>query len=263
MPSPALSVTVITKNEAHRIERCLKSVAFADEIVVVDSGSTDDTVAIARRNGARVTVTEDWPGFGRQKNRALELATGRWVLSVDADEEVTSELRAAILGVVRGNGANGANGEANGYWITRASNFCGRPIRHGDWRNDRVLRLFRRDAARFTDDVVHERVDCPAPLGRLDGLLLHDSVDSLADAIEKTERYARLGAAKLRARGRGGFWSALLHAAWTFLRGYVLRLGFLDGRAGASIALLNARGTWRRYRLAGAPAARTHDHPGE
>lgn len=259
MPSPLLSVTIITKNEAHRIERCLRSVSFADELIVVDSGSTDDTVGIARRLGAHAVVTRDWPGFGAQKNRALELARGEWVLSIDADEEVDAELRASILEAVR-------TGDANGYWMWRASRFCGQPIRHGDWRNDRVLRLFRRDRARFTDDRVHERVDCPDPHGRLDGLLLHDSVDSLADAIEKTERYARLGAEKLRARGRGGLASALGHAGWTFVRGYCLRLGFLDGRNGATIAALNARGTYLRYRLAGMPPEAGNDptdHQGE
>lgn len=255
MPSPLLSVTVITKNEAHRIERCLRSVDFADERIVLDSGSTDATVEIARQLGARVETTTDWPGFGPQKNRALALATGEWVFSIDADEEVTPELRDAILAAVR------APGGPDGYWVTRSSSFCGRPIRHGDWRNDRVLRLFRRAHARFTDDAVHERVDCPPPHGELAGLLLHDSVDTLQDAIEKTERYARLGAEKLRARGRGGRISALVHGAWTFLRGYLLRLGFLDGRAGFTIAALNARGTFLRYRLAGMPASAAN--PGE
>lgn len=246
--SSTLSVTVITKNESHRIERCLRSVDFADECIVLDSGSTDDTVDIARRLGARVEVSPDWPGFGPQKNRALALATGDWVFSIDADEEVTPALRAAILAAVR------RPDGADAYWVTRSSSFCGRPIRHGDWRNDRVLRLFRRARARFTDDQVHERVDCPPPHGQLDGLLLHDSVDSMQDAVEKTERYARLGAEKLRARGRGGLTAALVHGGWTFLRGYLLRLGFLDGRAGLSIAALNARGTFLRYRLAGLPA---------
>ncbi len=278
---PRLSVTIITKNEAHRIERCLRSVAFADEVIVVDSGSTDGTVEIARGLGARVVVT-DWPGFGPQKNRALDLATGDWILSLDADEVVDDDLRQAILRVVR-NGLAGGEGAPSddggdpsgaattdgartqgatpdrdrpaGYWITRSSSFCGRPIRHGDWRDDRVLRLFRRGSARFTNDAVHERVDCPLPHGRLDGVLLHDSVDSLADAIEKTERYARLGAERLRARGRGGFVSAVVHAAWTFLRGYFVRLGFLDGRSGLTIAALNARGTFLRYRIAGRPPA--------
>ena len=249
MPEPLLSVTVITKNEAHRIERCLRSVAFADELIVVDSGSSDETVEIARRCGARTSVTADWPGFGAQKNRALALARGRWVLSLDADEEVDDRLAQSIRETL----ANPAPGPA-GYRVRRRSNFCGVPIRHGDWRDDRVLRLFRRDAARFSDDPVHERVLCPEPHGELDGWLLHDSVDSMADAIEKADRYARLGARKLRDRGRGGLAPALLHGGWAFVRGYLLRLGFLDGRPGLAIAKLNAWGTYRRYRLAGLPA---------
>lgn len=255
MPSPLLSVTVITKNEAHRIERCLRSVDFADERIVLDSGSTDGTVALARRLGARVEVSPDWPGFGPQKNRALDLAQGRWVLSIDADEEVTPGLRASILAALA------VDDGSDAYWITRSSSFCGQPIRHGDWRNDRVLRLFRRSRARFTNDPVHERVDCPGTHRELAGLLLHDSIDSIADALEKTERYARLGASRLRARGRGGPVSALVHGGWTFIRGYLLRLGFLDGRAGYTIAALNARGTFLRYRLAGMPASVAN--PGE
>jgi len=245
---PALSVAVITRNEAHRIERCLRSVDFADEIVVIDSGSVDDTPDIARRLGATVIRTPDWPGFGPQKNRALDACRGDWVLSIDADEQVDATLRGAILAVVRR--ADRGAGDALGYWLARGSFFCGQRIRHGDWRNDRVLRLFRREHARFTDDPVHERVDCPPPHGELPGLLLHDSVDSEADMREKTERYARLGAAKLREKGRrGGVAPAALHAGWTFVRGYVLRGGFLDGRAGFSIARLNALGSWLKYRL--------------
>jgi glycosyltransferase involved in cell wall biosynthesis len=283
---PQLSIIVITKNEAHRIERCLRSVAFADELIVVDSGSTDETVALARGCGAHVTVT-DWPGFGPQKNRALALARGRWVLSIDADEEVDDELRAAIQAVVRNSaptpmasapsaaersedGAADARPHAApqtgaeppcGYWVRRSSRFCGTTIRFGDWRRDRVLRLFLRARARFSDDLVHERVICPLPHAELAGGLLHDSVDSMPDAIEKAERYARLGARKLRQRGRGGLVSAVVHGCWAFVRGYLLRLGFLDGRPGLSIAALNAWGTYRRYRLAGMPAS--HEPEGE
>lgn len=245
---PRLSVAVIAMNEAHRIERCLRSASFADEVVLVDSGSTDGTVPIARALGAQVIETADWPGFGPQKNRALDACRGRWVLSLDADEEIGPALRAAIEAVVAR-----PPGEVpyQGYWIRRRSSYCGRVIRFGDWRNDRVLRLFRREAARFSDDLVHERVECAPPVSTLDGVLMHDSVDSRDDALEKMRRYATLGAGKLRARGRGGLLPAWLHGTWTFMRGYLLRLGFLDGRAGLAIAVLNARGTWLRYRLAG------------
>ena len=243
----ALSVAVITKNEAHRIERCLLSVAFADQVVVVDSGSTDDTVALARRLGAEVQVTRDWPGFGVQKNRALDICRHPWVLSIDADEEVSAELKASVQAVV--NGADEPS--ANGYRIRRTSRFCGQTIRFGLWRNDRVLRLFRRESGRFTDDLVHEHVICTEPIGELSGTLYHDSVDSIEDAREKTYRYARAGAIQLRARGKGGLFSAWTHAIWSFVRGYVLRLGFLDGRNGLILACLTAQGTYWRYRWAG------------
>ena len=245
---PRLSVAIITRNEAHRIARCLRAVAFADEIVLLDSGSTDGTVELARRLGARVAVDPKFPGFGAQKNRVLAMATGDWVLSVDADEVVTPELRDAILAAIaqpRG---------CNGFWIRRRSTWCGRPIHHGDWRDDRVLRLFARSTSRFSDDVVHERVLCPTPHGELAGWLLHDSVDSRADAQAKMLHYARLGAEKLRARGRGGLLAACTHAFWTFVRGYLVRGGLLDGRAGLQIAATNARGTYLRYRWAGLPA---------
>lgn len=246
-----LSVAVITKNEAHRIERCLQSVAFADQIVVVDSGSTDGTIDVARRMGAEVRVTDDWPGFGVQKNRALSACRHPWILSIDADEEVSPELRRSILRIVDGSD----RAPANGYWLHRSSRFCGQTIRFGLWRNDRVLRLFRREGSRFSDDLVHERVLCAEPMGELDGILHHDSVDSIEDAREKTWRYARAGAVQLRARGKGGLASACVHAAWSFVRGYLLRLGFLDGRNGFILACLTAQGTYWRYRWAGQPPA--------
>lgn len=242
---PSLSAIIITRNEARRIQCCLRSVDFADEVVVVDSGSTDDTVALARAAGARVSVRTDWPGFGVQKNRALELATGDWVFSIDADEVVTPALRDAILAAMR------TPGGADVFQVRRRSCFAGRPLRFGDWYGDRVPRLFRRGAARFTEDLVHERLDHAGPAPVLDGLLMHYTIDSLEDALEKGRRYAEAGAGRVAARGRGGLLSAIGHASWTFLRGYLLRGGFLDGRYGLMLAWCNARGTWQRYRLAG------------
>lgn len=243
VPAPLLSVVVITKNEAHCIGACLDAAGFADEIVVLDSGSTDDTLAIAAAHGAQVHVSGDWPGFGPQMNRAVALAGGRWILSLDADEIVTPALAAAIKQAVLPDAAQ----DIAGYWIERRSLYCGQLIRHGDWRNDRVLRLFRCGAGRFSDDVVHERVICAGRTATLSGYLRHDSMTSFAELREKTERYARLGAAKLRARGKGGFFSACLHGGWSWLRGYLLRGGLLDGRAGWIIAGQNARGTFLRY----------------
>ena len=248
-----LSVAIIACNEAHRIARCLKSVSFADQIVVLDSGSTDDTVAIARGLGADVEVTPDWPGFGPQKNRALARCRYRWVLSIDADEQVSGALAAEILRVLR---EAPAEATVAGYWLRRSSRYCGQVIRHGLWGNDRVLRLFERQRGRFTDARVHESLVCDGETRVLEGILVHDSVDSPEDARSKARRYAFLGAEALRARGRGGALQGGVHAGWSFVRGYLLRAGFLDGRFGLTLARLNAAGTFWKYHWAALPEAK-------
>ena len=248
-----LSVAIIARNEAHRIARCLQSVAFADQIVVLDSGSTDDTVAIARGLGADVEVTPDWPGFGPQKNRALARCRYRWVLSIDADEQVSDALAAEILRALR---EAPAEATVAGYWLRRSSRYCGQVIRHGLWGNDRVLRLFERQRGRFTDARVHESLVCDGETRVLEGILVHDSVDSPEDARSKARRYAFLGAEALRARGRGGSLQGGVHAGWSFLRGYLLRAGFLDGRFGLTLARLNAAGTFWKYHWAALPEAK-------
>ncbi len=242
-PAVQLSICLITRDEQHHIERCLRSVAFADEWVVLDSGSRDNTLNLARSMGASVYSSPDWPGFGRQKNRVLDLARGDWIFSIDADEWVSEELAQAIAAAIR-------VPTHDAYWVSRRSRFCGKLIRFGDWGGDRVVRLFRRHRARFSDDVVHERVVADLPFGRLNGYLWHDSVESLADGREKMLRYAQLGAAKIRerARARDGPTLAGVRGFWTFVRGYLFRGGFLDGREGLQIARLNARGTYLRYR---------------
>jgi glycosyltransferase involved in cell wall biosynthesis len=243
MPEPTLSVIVITSNESARIDACLASVTFADEWIVVDSASSDDTAERARRFGAQVIVTADWPGFGAQKQRALDRATGRWVLAIDADERVTPELAASIQHVV----AAGEGGPL-AYEVSRLSSFCGRWIRHGDWYPDRVLRLFRRDKARFSADRVHERVIVEGLAGRLDGELLHDTMPTLDDALAKMNRYSSESAAERADAGqRGGLTAAIAHAAWAFVRGYVVKRGFLDGAAGFTVAVYVAEGTFWRY----------------
>lgn len=244
-----LSVIVITRNEAHRLPTCLRSVAFADEIVVVDSGSSDGTPALARRLGARVIETADWPGFGPQKQRALDAATGAWVLSIDADEWVDAELAAAIQAVLAGTGPAAAVLQ-----VDRLSAFCGQWMRAGSWYPDRLPRLFRRTAARFSDDLVHERLvfDLPAGGARdfptLPGLLLHNSIASLHDGLEKMNRYTTGRAADLRRQGRrGGLGAALAHGVAAFLRSYLLRRGFLDGRLGFVLAMLDAQSSCARH----------------
>lgn len=238
----SLSVIVITKNEAADIRACLESVAWADEIIVVDSGSTDDTVAICRELGAQVYVTADWPGFGVQKNRALDHATRDWVLSLDADERVTAELRQEIEGITGGAAA------AVAYDIPRSSSYCGRFMRHSGWYPDYVTRLFRRNSARFSDDLVHERLVVDGTPDRLRGELLHYAFDGMEEVLRKVDQYSTAGAERMHGKGRqASLTGAVLRGWWSFMRTYFLRLGFLDGREGFMLAVSNAEGTYYRY----------------
>lgn len=237
----SLSVIVITKNEAAHIGACLDSVAFADEIIVVDSGSTDDTCEIAASRGALVACTEDWPGFGPQKNRALDLATKEWVLSIDADERVTPELAQAIQRVL-------AAPQADAYRIARLSSFGGRWIRHSGWWPDHVLRLFRRGTARFKDVAVHESVLAQGPSRLLDGHFLHYPYASPEVFIAKINHYSTEAAQRMHREGRrSSALGAYGHAAWTFVRHYLLRRGFLDGWQGLVLAGMAATGSYYRY----------------
>lgn len=265
---PRLSVTVITHNEAGRLATCLASVGFADELIVVDSGSTDGTADLARRLGARVIVTPDWPGFGAQKQRALAAATGHWVLSLDADEWIDDALAAAIRGVLAATGAAGpASRQPAGYQINRMSAFCGQWMRAGSWHPDLGVRLFQRHRARFSDDLVHERLLLDGPAGRLPGLLLHNSITTLHDGIDKMNRYSSGRAADLHARGRrGGLARAIGHGSWAFVRAYLLRRGFLDGRLGFVLATLDAQASYTRYLKLGllqTPVPHALQHPNQ
>ena len=247
MPAPRLSVILITRNEAANVAGCLASTAFADEWIVVDAASTDATRELARRAGARVVETADWPGFGAQKNRALAAAGGRWVLSIDADERITPALAASIGRAVAADDA-GPGPAPVAYELSRLSNFCGRWMRHGDWYPDRVVRLFRRDAARFSDDRVHERLCVDGPVGRLEGELLHDSMPTLEQALDKLNRYSSGRAVdRHHAGAAGGLGRALAHGLWAFFRCYILRRGLLDGALGLALAIYVAEGTYYRY----------------
>lgn len=239
--APSLSVIVITRNESARLKACLESVAFAGELVVVDSGSTDDTVAIARSMGARVEQTTDWPGFGPQKNRALDMATGDWIFSIDADERVTPRLRASIETAI-------AQGRFPAYSVGRRSSYCGQYMKHSGWYPDRVVRLVRRGSGRFSDALVHEALRVQGEIGRLEGDLLHESYADLDAVLDKVNRYSAAGARDLHSRGvTGSFGKALGHGLWAFLRTYVLKRGFLDGRLGLALAISNAETTYYRY----------------
>jgi glycosyltransferase involved in cell wall biosynthesis len=242
-----LSAIVITKNEETAIRRCLESVAWADEIVVVDSGSTDRTVGICEELGAKVHSAGDWPGFGAQKNRALDLARGDWVLSLDADEWLSPGLQSEIRATV-----NGPTDDYEAYRIPRLSSFCGKFMRHSGWWPDRVLRLFRRGRARFSDDLVHERLIVQGSVGALSQLMLHESFASLEEVLDKINRYSSAGAQMMLAEGRAGsLTSAVAHGAWTFVRTYFLKAGFMDGREGFMLSVSNAEGVYYRYLKAG------------
>ena len=226
-----LSVALITRNEAANLPRTLASVHWANEIVVVDSGSTDATLDIARDAGAHV-FEELWKGFAAQKNSAIAHATGDWILSLDADEEVSPELAREIQMLLAAEPAFSA------WRIPRLNHFLGRPLRHGGYWPDPKLRLFRRGTAQFADRPVHEIMHAAGPVGRLKGHLIHHCYPTLSDYIEHMNRYSSIAAEALVASGRARAswlwlaWNALLNPAATFLYNYVFRLGFLDGRAG-------------------------------
>lgn len=239
--SPALSVCIITRDEERNIRDCLSSIAWADEIVVLDSGSTDRTEAICREFTEHFYVDEQWPGFGPQKNRAVELSSGQWVLAIDADERVSDALRAEIQVTVADPQASSV------YQMPRLSHYCGRPMRHSGWWPDYVARLFRRGSARYSDDLVHERLVFDGHAGRLAHPLIHYSYHDLSEVLQRIDRYSSAGALNLQERKQGSLAAAVGHGLWTFIKTYLLRRGFLDGREGFMLAVSNAEGVYYRY----------------
>jgi glycosyltransferase involved in cell wall biosynthesis len=237
---PELSVIIITKNEAANIRDCLKSVTWANEVVVVDAGSTDETVEICKELGAHV-YEHAWPGFGVQKNRALSYATNDWVFSIDADERVSDALKQEILAAVQSE-------KYNAYLVPRSSSYCGKFIRHGGWSPDYVLRLFRKASAHFTNDIIHEKVVSSGKSGKLTKPIIHYTFRDLEKVLDTVNRYSTAGAAMRHNRGQS---STLLEAAfrgfWAFFRTYILKLGILDGAEGFMLAVSNAEGTYYKY----------------
>ncbi len=229
-----LSVTVITWNEEERLPQCLESVAWADEIIVVDAESTDKTVQVAREFTDRIWV-RPWPGFAVQKNFALEQAAGEWVLSLDADEQVTPELRREIETVL------GSSVAAEGYAIPRKNIFWGAWVRHGRFYPDYQLRLFKRGSGWFMERAVHESVEIRGTVGRLQSPLLHQSYRSLEQFLGRSNRYSTLAAEEWIRQGRRvGLADLLFRPLGRFLSMYVLHGGFLDGWRGFLLAGLYA-----------------------
>jgi glycosyltransferase involved in cell wall biosynthesis len=235
-----ISVVVISKDEEKSIARCLGSVRWADEVIVVDTGSADRTPEMAEGLGAKLYRTE-WKGFGRAKQLGVEKATGEWVLSVDADEEITDVLASEIREAVTVD-------SFAGYFIPRRTNFLGRWIRHSRWYPDYVLRLFRRQAGAFTSSLVHERVNIDGEVGKLTSPILHYSYPDVDTYLRKLETYTSLAAKELHRKGRKFSLSSLiLKPLAAFSRHYITGAGFLDGVEGFMIASLSAFGVMTKY----------------
>jgi (heptosyl)LPS beta-1,4-glucosyltransferase len=236
-----VSVTVITRDEAANIDACLASVAWADEVLVVDCGSTDRTVEIARARGARVIV-KDWPGYSAQKNLAAAEASNDWILSVDADERVTPELASEIRSTLATSPA------IAGFRIPRVTWHLGRWIRTTDWYPDYQLRLYDRRRARWKERRVHESVTADGPVGRLKNELQHYAYRDITHHHQTMDRYTTLAAEDMYASGRrAGFVDVTLHPPAAFLRNYVLRRGFTDGMPGFVISVMNAHYVFLKF----------------
>lgn len=238
---PPLSVTIITLDEAGHIGAAIDSVSWADEVVVVDAGSRDETVRLAQARGARVE-SRTWSGWSDQKNFAAALATHDWILSIDADERVTPELGSEIRALMHG------DPPLRGYRMPRVTFHLGRWIRTTDFYPDYQTRLYDRRVARWRNRPVHESVAVDGPVGRLTHELQHYSFRDLADQIARIDRYTTIAARDLHEHGRRARTvDLLLHPSAAFLRNYVLRRGVLDGIPGLTISLVNAWGVWLKY----------------
>ncbi|MCH2219271.1 MAG: glycosyltransferase family 2 protein [Dechloromonas sp.] len=235
-----LSVAIITLNAASQLEDCLKSVRFADDIVVVDSGSTDDTQALAMRYGARV-IDQPWLGFGPQKQFAVESAKYDWVLCLDADERVSPDLQESIEHALQ-------EPFARAFRFPRCNNFLGRYLKHGEGYPDWSLRLFDRRHARWSDDAVHEKVITEATVGTLKGDLLHDSAETLTAYLTKQNRYTTLAAEMaLQAGKRASFARIALSPIVRFIKFYVIRQGFRDGLPGLIHIAIGCTNSFLKY----------------
>jgi len=243
----SISAILITKNEAHNIRACLQSIDWVDEIIIVDSGSSDATVDIAKEFTDKVYLETDWQGFGVQKNRALNYATSEWVISIDADERVTEQLKVEITSLIS-NPAFGSSLNSNmALAIPRRSHFCGKAMQHSGWWPDYVLRVFPREKGKFSNDLVHEKVLFNGAIKQLESPLIHYTYETLDQAMEKMNRYSSAWVDNQPADKNTSVMSAVLHGFWAFIRAYFLRRGFLDGAEGFALAVSNAEGSYYKY----------------
>ena len=238
-----LSVTIICKNEENRIRRCLESVTWVDEIIIVDSGSTDKTLEIAAQYTDKIYTNTDWPGFGLQKKLAVDKAKNDWVLALDSDEVVSEELKNEIIKCM------GNVDEKTVYRINRLTHFCGKFIYHSGWHPDKIVRLFNKKYYNYNDKFVHETVECNgAKQIDLKGKLFHYTFESLEAYIDKRNSYAKAWAESQFNKGRTTHvFEILSRSLFAFVRHYIIRLGFLDGYHGFLISVIQMQYTFNKY----------------
>ena len=235
-----ISVIIITKNEEVNIVECVRSASFANEVIVIDSGSTDNTVMLAKKNGAKVIET-DWPGYGAQKNRAIEASKGRWIFSLDADERITPKLASEILKSIE-------TDFFKVFSVPRRSFYISKFMKHSGWSPDHTKRLFRRGYAIFSNHMVHEHLKTDQPSGFLYQPIIHYSYRNFETVLNKINEYSSKSAEELLNKGkRGSLTKAIIHGLWAFFRTYIIRAGFLDGKEGFMLSISNAEGVYYRY----------------
>jgi glycosyltransferase involved in cell wall biosynthesis len=241
MPIPKISAAIITKNEQNNIERCLKSLLWVHEIVVADNGSTDATISICEKYPVRLVKTT-WQGFGKTKQFAVDQTSNDWVLSIDADEEITPELRAEIEKKLS------QEKDKAGYMIKWRSYYVTDWINYSGWDNQYKLKLFNKTKGGFNDDKIHETVILDGPTGKMKNPLMHYTFPDFKTYIHKTESYSDIGMEKLRQRGKKpSLVNAYLHGIFTFIKMYFLKMGFMDGRIGLILATNTAFATYYKY----------------
>jgi glycosyltransferase involved in cell wall biosynthesis len=235
-----LSIIIITKNEAINILDCINSASFADEVIVIDSGSDDGTIDLVKTTKAKL-FTNEWPGYGKQKNRAIETSTGDWIFSLDADERIPEALAKEILTAI-------LKEEHKVYDVPRTSLYISRFMKHSGWSPDRTKRLFKKDAARFSERMVHESLITTESVGHLKEPVIHYSFRDFETVLNKINHYSSQAAEEMFNAGKqGSLKKALTHGAWAFFRTYIIRAGFLDGKAGLMLSISNAEGVYYRY----------------
>lgn len=242
---PTLSVAMIVKNEAQDLRACLDTVKdWVDEIVILDSGSTDETPQIAAEYNAKFYTNTDWQGFGKQRQLAQQYVTSDYVLWLDADERVTAELKQSILQAVKNDEKNTV------YQISRLSEVFGKQIRHSGWYPDYVVRLYRTEIAKYNDSLVHEKVLFPesTQIKKLKGDLLHFTYKNLQHYLSKSASYGKAWAEQQDKRGKkGSLFKAVTHSLNSFFKMFILKRGFLDGKHGFLLAILSAQSVFNKY----------------